>query len=173
MQRGLREIHSDCWGCCPPVPVEIDSRSRELRQYLEQALEPDDVTPTIIVYCLGSQTDASPSSSPSSRRVKDRLPLIRISCRMPCWVVQMNGVTDPCSLGHAQGGLEGGGTYLGDSRLPLMGLCVRSRIRIAQRTTTSLSTCCALRHPRWDIVSGVKLGLVALEQGRLVLSLQG
>lgn len=149
---------------------EIDSRSKKLRQYLEAGVEPN-VTPDYYCPTLGRKP---------MRRLPESIEQVRGMLTLDqdkllyalLWFVQMNEVTDPVALeALAQGNLAEAEriwrqqVYTADGSLRT----ITDRNSSAYHNLSVYLLCSA---QRGDIVTGVKLGLMALEQGSVLSFLQ-
>lgn len=149
---------------------EIDSRSKKLRQYLEAGVEPN-VTPDYYCPTLGRKP---------MRRLPESIEQVRGMLTLDqdkllyalLWFVQMNEVTDPVALeALAQGDLAEAEriwrqqVYTADGSLR----AITDRNSSAYHNLSVYLLCSA---QRVDIVTGVKLGLMALEQGSVLSFLQ-
>ena len=149
---------------------EIDSRSKKLRQYLEAGVEPN-VTPDYYCPTLGRKP---------MRRLPESIEQVRGMLTLDqdkllyalLWFVQMNEVTDPVALeALAQGDLAEAEriwrqqVYTADGALR----AITDRNSSAYHNLSVYLLCSA---QRGDIVTGVKLGLMVLEQGSVLSFLQ-
>lgn len=149
---------------------EIDSRSKKLRQYLEAGVEPN-VTPDYYCPTLGRKP---------MRRLPESIEQVRGMLTLDqdkllyalLWFVQMNEVTDPVALeALAQGYLTEAEriwrqqVYTADGSLR----AITDRNSSAYHNLSVYLLCSA---QRGDIVTGVKLGLMVLEQGSVLSFLQ-
>ena len=149
---------------------EIDSRSKKLRQYLEAGVEPN-VTPDYYCPTLGRKP---------MRRLPESIEQVRGMLTLDqdkllyalLWFVQMNEVTDPVALeALAQGDLAEAEriwrqqVYTADGSLR----AITDRNSSAYHNLSVYLLCSA---QRGDIVTGVKLGLMVLEQGSVLSFLQ-
>ena len=149
---------------------EIDSRSKKLRQYLEAGVEPN-VTPDYYCPTLGRKP---------MRRLPESIEQVRGMLTLDqdkllyalLWFVQMNEVTDPVALeALAQGYLAEAEriwrqqVYTADGSLR----AITDRNSSAYHNLSVYLLCSAQSA---DIVTGVKLGLMALEQGSVLSFLQ-
>ena len=149
---------------------EIDSRSKKLRQYLEAGVEPN-VTPDYYCPALGRKPMRRLPESIEQARGMLTLDQDKLSYAL-LWFVQMNEVTDPVALeALAQGDLEEAEriwrqqVYTADGALR----AISDRNSSACHNLSVYLLCSAQSA---DIVSGVKLGLMALEQGSVLSFLQ-
>lgn len=149
---------------------EIDSRSKKLRQYLEAGVEPN-VTPDYYCPALGRKP---------MRRLPESIEQVRGMLTLDqdkllyalLWFVQMNEVTDPVALeALAQGDLVEAEriwrqqVYTADGSLR----AITDRNSSAYHNLSVYLLCSAQSE---DIVTGVKLGLMVLEQGSVLSFLQ-
>ena len=149
---------------------EIDSRSKKLRQYLEAGVEPN-VNPDYYCPTLGRKP---------MRRLPESIEQVRGMLTLDqdkllyalLWFVQMNEVTDPVALeALAQGDLAEAEriwrqqVYAADGSLR----AITDRNSSAYHNLSVYLLCSAQSA---DIVTGVKLGLMALEQGSVLSFLQ-
>lgn len=149
---------------------EIDSRSKKLRQYLEAGVEPN-VTPDYYCPALGRKPMRRLPESIEQARGMLTLDQDKLSYAL-LWFVQMNEVTDPVALeALAQGDLAEAEriwrqqVYTADGALR----AITDRNSSAYHNLSVYLLCSAQSA---DIVSGVKLGLIALEQGSVLSFLQ-
>lgn len=149
---------------------EIDSRSKKLRQYLEAGVEPN-VTPDY--YCPSLGRKPMRRLPESIEQVRGMLTLDQDKLLYALlWFVQMNEVTDPVALeALAQGDLAEAEriwrqqVYTADGALR----AITDRNSSAYHNLSVYLLCSA---QRGDIVTGVTLGLMALEQGSVLSFLQ-
>lgn len=149
---------------------EIDSRSKKLRQYLEAGVEPN-VTPDYYCPALGRKPMRRLPESIEQARGMLTLDQDKLSYAL-LWFVQMNEVTDPVALeALAQGDLAEAEriwrqqVYTSDGALR----AITDRNSSAYHNLSVYLLCSAQSA---NIVSGVKLGLMALEQGSVLSFLQ-
>jgi hypothetical protein len=149
---------------------EIDSRSKKLRQYLEAGVEPN-VTPDYYCPALGRKPMRRLPESIEQARGMLTLDQDKLLYAL-LWFVQMNEATDPVALeALAQGDLAEAEriwrqqVYTADGALR----AIADRNSSAYHNLSVYLLCSAQSA---DIVSGVKLGLMVLEQGSVLSFLQ-
>lgn len=149
---------------------EIDSRSEKLRLCLEAGVEPS-VTPDY--YCPALGREPMRRLPKAIEQVRGMLTLDQDKLLYALlWFVQMNEVTDPVALeALAQGNLAEAEriwrqqVYTADGALR----AITDRNSSAYHNLSIYLLCSAQRE---DIVTGVKLGLMVLEQGSVLSFLQ-
>ena len=149
---------------------EIDSRSKKLRQYLEAGVEPN-VTPDYYCPTLGRKP---------MRRLPESIEQVRGMLTLDqdkllyalLWFVQMNEVTDPVALEALAQGDLGEAERIWRQQVYTADGSLRA---ITDRNSSSyhnLSVYLLCSAQSADIVTGVKLGLMVLEQGSVLSFLQ-
>ena len=149
---------------------EIDSRSKKLRQYLEAGVEPN-VTPDY--YCPGL-----------GRKPMRRLPEVLEQTRgmltldqdkllyALLWFVQMNEVTDPVALDALSQGYFSEAARIWRQQVYTSDGALRTITDRNSSAYHNLSVYLLCSTQRADIISGVSLALMALEQGSVLSFLQ-
>lgn len=149
---------------------EIDSRSKKLRQYLEASVEPN-VTPDYYCPTLGRKP---------MRRLPESIEQVRGMLTLDqdkllyalLWFVQMNEVTDPVALEALEQGYLAEAERIWRQQVYTADGALRTITDRNSSAYHNLSVYLLCSAQRGDIVTGVKLGLMALEQGSVLSFLQ-
>lgn len=149
---------------------EIDSRSKKLRQYLEAGVEPN-VTPDYYCPTLGRKP---------MRRLPESIEQVRGMLTLDqdkllyalLWFVQMNEVTDPVALEALEQGYLAEAERIWRQQVYTADGALRTITDRNSSAYHNLSVYLLCSAQRGDIVTGVTLGLMALEQGSVLSFLQ-
>lgn len=149
---------------------EIDSRSKKLRQYLEAGVEPN-VTPDYYCPALGRKP---------MRRLPEVLEQARGMLTLDqdkllyalLWFVQMNEVTDPVALDALSQGYFSEAARIWRQQVYTADGALRTITDRNSSAYHNLSVYLLCSTQRTDIISGVSLALMVLEQGSVLSFLQ-
>lgn len=149
---------------------EIDSRSKKLRQYLEAGVEPN-VTPDYYCPTLGRKP---------MRRLPESIEQVRGMLTLDqdkllyalLWFVQMNEVADPVALEALEQGYLAEAERIWRQQVYTADGALRTITDRNSSAYHNLSVYLLCSAQRGDIVTGVTLGLMALEQGSVLSFLQ-
>lgn len=149
---------------------EIDSRSKKLRQYLEAGVEPN-ITPDY--YCPGFECEPMSRLPEVIKQAQERLALDQDKLLYALlWFVQMNETADSVALGTLEQGNLAEAKSIWSQQVYTEDLELRAVTKLNSSAFHNLSVCLLCSAQSADIVSGVKLGLMALEQGSVLSFLQ-
>ena len=149
---------------------EIDSRSKKLRQCLEAGVEPN-VTPDYYCPTLGRKP---------MRRLPESIEQVRGMLTLDqdkllyalLWFVQMNEVADPVALEALEQGYLAEAERIWRQQVYTADGALRTITDRNSSAYHNLSVYLLCSAQRGDIVTGVTLGLMALEQGSVLSFLQ-
>lgn len=149
---------------------EIDSRSKKLRQCLEVGVEPN-VTPDYYCPTLGRKP---------MRRLPESIEQVRGMLTLDqdkllyalLWFVQMNEVADPVALEALEQGYLAEAERIWRQQVYTADGALRTITDRNSSAYHNLSVYLLCSAQRGDIVTGVTLGLMALEQGSVLSFLQ-